>query len=113
MIEGAAVHADHRQLRVGVGGGVAVPGEVLRTRRHPGPLDAADVRRDVPGDQVSVRSEAADADHRVARVAVDVGVRGEVEVDPGLPEFGTDRVAGGFGRGHRILAAEERRGGMR
>ena len=91
--------AGDRQLEVGVGAGVAVPGEVLRAGRHAGALQPVDERRDMPGDELGLGAERADADHGVVGVRVHVGHRREVEVDADRRQLGcpspraTERVS--------------------
>ena len=89
---------DDRQLQVRVRLGRAVPGEVLRARGHSLPLQAADERRHMARDELGVGAERADPDHRVRRVDVDVGDRGEVEVDPDGGEVGADRGRDALGQ---------------
>ena len=74
---------DDRQVEVRVAVGVAVPGEVLGAGRDPGGLQALDPGRGVPGDQVGVGAEAADADDRVVGrgVHVDDRARGRGHAD--------------------------------
>lgn len=88
------VYPRHRQVRVGRG--VAVPGEVLDTGGHSGRLEPFDIGGGVAGHQLRVRAEGPYADHRVARVGVDVGRGRPVEVDPagGQPpaQLGGDRA---------------------
>mgnify|MGYP006175315415 CR=1 FL=1 len=62
--------------------GVAVTGEVLDAGADACRLQPLDVRARVPRDQAGVGTEAAHADHRVQRVAVDVRDRREVHVEP-------------------------------
>ncbi len=73
---------DARRAEVGVGAGVAVTGEVLgargRRRRRGSPSTAATTWR---ATTLGRRAERAHADHRVARVGVDVGDRRQREVD--------------------------------
>ncbi len=97
---------DGRQGEVRVDGRVAVTGEVLRTRTDAGRLEAGDEGGGVPGDQARVRAEAAYADHRVVRVAVDVDDRREVEVDPGRRERRSDRARDALGEVEVVHRAE-------
>ena len=57
------------------------PGKCLAQAATPASCSPVDPGRDVRGDPGRVGAEAAGADHRVVRVAVDVGDRAEVEVD--------------------------------
>ncbi len=86
FLEGAQLGGDVRHVVVGVDGGVAVAREVLGAGGDAGGLEPFDVRGGVPGDQLRIGAEGADADDRVGRVGVDVGGRGPVQVDAALGE---------------------------
>ena len=60
--------------------GVAVAGEVLGHGLHAAVLEAAGVGDDLAGDVVGVVAEGARAYDGVARVGVDIGDRGEVDL---------------------------------
>jgi hypothetical protein len=79
-------HVQHRQAHVRVDRHVAVAREVLDARRDARLLVRRRPGPDVPGGQLRVRGEAAHADHRVGRVGVDVGDRGQVERHAGRGE---------------------------
>jgi hypothetical protein len=87
------VACHRRQLVVRVELGVAVAGEVLRTRRDADGLHPAHEGRDVPRHELRLGAERADPDHRVPRVRVHVGDRREVEVHANRGEVGADRRA--------------------
>jgi len=100
-----------------VGLGVAVAREVLRGRRDLRvTLVAEHARLRHPGGQRGVGGERPDADHRVERVDVDVGHRGEVLVDAEGLELAADDLRRGAGvgvtaaRAERHVAGEGRRG---
>ena len=67
-----------------------MPGKVLRACSHARALEPPNERRHMPGDELAVRAERADPDHRVLRVRVDVGDRREIEVDARLGELGPE-----------------------
>ena len=69
------------------------PGKCFALAATPAALQARDERGAVPGHRLRVGPERADADDRVADVAVDVDRRREVDVRP--------RPAGGRGRSRR------------
>lgn len=95
-LEGGKTGGDTRQIVVRVDGGVAVAGEVLGAGGDAGGLEALDVGGGVPGDQLRIGAEGADADDRVGGVGVDVGGGGPVEVDAAVgqsaAEFAGDRA---------------------
>ena len=84
---------DARRAEVGVGARVAMAREVLGAGRHPAGVEAVERGDDVPGDELRRRAERAHADHRVARIGVDVGDRGEREIDAQLGEALTEAGA--------------------
>ncbi len=88
---------DPGQPEVRVAGRVAVAGEVLGAGRDAGGLQAADVRGGVPGRQVAVAAEGADADHRVVRVGVDVRVGRVVQVHADGGQVEPDRAGDPLG----------------
>ena len=87
------------------------PGKCLAQAATPGLLEPVDPGGDVRGDPGRVGAEAAGADDRVVRVAVDVGDRAEVEVDADRGQLGADRRdrSRGSGRGRRRRRARPAR----
>ena len=83
-------HRRQADMRVDLGG--AVPGEMLRTRSHPGGLQAFDECGDVTGHEPRVAPKRADADHGVEGIGVDVGDGCEVVRDPDCPERVAERM---------------------
>ena len=77
---------DRGQRVVRVDGRLAVPREVLDAGGHPRRLQPGDERGRVHGHEIGVGAERAHADDRVRRVAVGVGARRQVEIDPGRPQ---------------------------
>ena len=68
-------------------------GEVLGTRRDTGGLNAIGPCGCVSGDSDGIRPEAPNADHRVVRVGVDVGIGRERQVDPDARQLLADLVS--------------------
>jgi hypothetical protein len=60
----------------------------------------------VPCHQLRIGAERADADHRIARIEVDVGHRGEVDGHPGVGEAGADRPVDLLGRSRVVQVPE-------
>ena len=78
---------------VAVLGRVAMAGEVFEAAEHAGLVKAFDRRPHAGCGFVRVGREGARADDRVVRVGVDVGIRGEVEVEAVVLEITADRNA--------------------
>ena len=96
---------DDGKVDVGVGGGVAVSGEMLCDGEDP-PGERSPGERDPEGGRDGrVIGKGTVPDHRVGRVAVHVEDRGEVHVDPHGAELGGGRGAGGFR--HVLVPATE------
>ena len=104
---------EHGELAVGVGARRAVAGEVLRAGRHAATLEPADGGGHVASGCRGVAAEAADADHRVGGIGVDVGDRGEVEVDPRRRQLDRQGVVDGLGQSDVVDGAEGSRAGCR
>jgi len=103
---------DDGKFEVGVGGGVAVPGEMFPDREDPPGERPLRERDPESGRGAGIIGEGAIPDHRVRRVAVHVEDRGEVHVDPHRAELGGGRRADGFRHVH-IPATEEGAGAGR
>lgn len=96
---------DDGKVEVGVGGCVAVPGEMFCHGEDP-PGERSPGERDPEGGRGGrVIGKGTVPDHRVGRVAVHVEDRGEVHVDPNGAEFGGGRRADGFR--HVLVPATE------
>ncbi|GDY76984.1 hypothetical protein SAV31267_064690 [Streptomyces avermitilis] len=80
------VHVDARQRVVGVDRRVSVAGEVFGAGGDARRLEAGDVGGRVPGHQVRVGAEGADADDGVAGVGVHVRGGRPVEIDAAFRE---------------------------
>ena len=113
-LETNLVGRQDRQGRMGIDGGAAVPGEVLRAGQDERPLfrvvgrrplDLADELLDVPGDRRRVLAERARGDDRVGGVRVHVGHRREEETDPARGGFVADdpRDAAKQGKARLVL----------
>ena len=98
---------DQRQLEVRVGAGVAVTGKVLAAGGDPLALQRFDDHPPQTRDVFGALGQSAVADHRIARVRVDVEYRREIERDADRPELGGKR-ARESGRQLRVAAAPER-----
>ena len=81
-VEPCAVEGEDREGAVRVGGGVAVPGEVLQRREDAAVLEPLHGRRDEAADGDRLLAEAPHVDDGVVGVVVHVGDRGEDDVDP-------------------------------
>ena len=88
--------------------GVPMPGEVLRRHRDPRALVRGHPGAGVPRDSLRIRAEAADADHRVVGVGVDVDIRREVEVDAGVAQLRRDGRAHLGGERDIVQAPQDR-----
>jgi len=97
---------DGGQRQVRVGGGAAVPGEMLSAGGHPGPLEARHGRRHMAGNQARVRPEGSGSDHRAAAWREHVGARREVGVDAEPREVAPDRGVHVAGERHVVGLAE-------
>jgi len=95
----------HGQFLVGIGGGVAVPREMLPHREN-APGEAPFVEGDAqPGDGFRVAGERPVPDHGVARIRVHVQDGGKIDVDPDGAEL--RRRRGAHRRGDLLVAAAE------
>jgi hypothetical protein len=97
---------DRGQRQVRVGGGAAVPREMLGARGHASSLKARHGRRHMAGHQVRVRSEGPGADHRAAPRREHVGARREVGVDAKPREVTADRGVHVPGQRHVVRHPE-------
>ena len=88
----------HRQGPVRIDGGRAVSREVLGAGADSRGLQAGDERGDVLGHAVGAVPERSHPDHRVARVAVHVRDRGQVERHPGGGQVASERRRHGAGQ---------------
>ncbi len=114
-VEPCAVEGENGEGAVRVGGGVAVPGEVLQRRQDATGLEPLHGRRDEAADGDRLLAEAPHVDDGVVGVVVHVGDRGEDDVDAegagrlgrraGAP-FGEVEVSR-CGDGHRRGAEDE------
>ena len=82
---------DGRKVEVRVDCCVAVPWEMLGAGRDAGVLHSFYIGSCMAGDGRRVGSEGAHPDHRVLRIAVDVGYGSQVEIDPAGRQLGADR----------------------
>ncbi len=103
------VEVEAGQGEVAVEVGVAVTGEMFCTGRHAQALHGRDKGPGVGADRVRVTGEAAVADHRVVRVAVDVDHRREVEVEATVEQL-QRQGAGEAARVGGIAAAQAAHG---
>jgi hypothetical protein len=104
-----AGHGGHLVVRVGRCGSVSR--KVLRAGRDAGPLQALHGGGHLPGGHLRRRAERPHTDHRVARIDVHVGDRGQVQGDPGASQPGSDRGVHRLGR--RGVVKEAQRGSPR
>ncbi len=80
---------DHRQPEVRIDVGVAMTGKVLDAGDDPRIGQTPD-RGEGSGDHLFDRvPERSGTDHRVVGIVVDIDNRGEVDVDPALPQLDT------------------------
>ena len=101
-----AVVLDARQIEMAVDAGVAVAREVLGAGGDAFPLQSEREGDRVARDLVRIPREAAIADHRVRRVGVDVGDRGEVEIHAQVGELAPQRAGQFVGVGRRAALAK-------
>ena len=92
---------------MGVGAGVPVAGEMLQAAVDAGFRESADVGGDQRGGDGGLVAEGPRADDDVVGVGVDVGHRGEVDVEAVSAQVGPDAVRSVVGR----LRASGRHGG--
>src|SRR5579884_1562368 len=71
----------HRQLEVGIHGGVPMTWEVLADGYHPAALEAAHVGASQAGYQLGVVAVGAAADHGISRIVVDIENRCQVHIE--------------------------------
>src|SRR5947207_3387437 len=95
-VETAVPGCDHREADVRIGLCIPMAGEVLERGEHTVLVQAPHVRRDQAGHRARVLAEGAGIDNRVRGVVVDVGIRGEIDVDADGPALH------GCGRADRV-----------
>ena len=95
-----------RQLQMRVGNRLAVAGEMLDARGDADALHALDEGCDVPGHELRIGAERANADDRAGRVDEHVGHGREVDVDPGRRQLAADRPSDAARQGGVVDRAE-------
>src|SRR2546422_11616522 len=106
-VETAVPGCDHGEADVRIGLCIPMAGEVLERGEHTVLVQAPHVLRDQAGHRAWVLAEGAGIDNRVRGVVVDVGIRGEIDVDADGPALhgcgradrvGVTGIAGGADR---------------
>jgi hypothetical protein len=97
---------DAGKLEVAVHAGVAMAGEVLGAGGDPLALEPVHEGHGVARHLFGIAREAAIADYRVGRVGVDVGDRGEVEIQAQVRELAAERAGQRLGLRRRAALAQ-------